>query len=78
MKNLFSSPALQDFQKFITKQLDYLLNEQKHQRGDLAQILRLLHKKESYYNPSRISTLDEYETSHQTDSEEQFDEKEPD
>ncbi len=53
MKNIFSSPALQDFQKFIIKQLDYLLNEQKHQRADLAQILRLLHKQKNTDNAQK-------------------------
>ena len=71
MKNLFSSPALQDFQKFVIKHLDYLLDEQKHQRSDLAQILRLLHKKESYYDPTKTTMDDFDETSSQTDSDEQ-------
>jgi len=45
MKNLFSSPTqAPDLQKFIIKQLDQLLNEQREQRSDLAQILRILHK----------------------------------
>ena len=42
MKNLFSSPRISmDLQKFIIKQLDYLLNEQRKQRADLATLLRI-------------------------------------
>ena len=54
------------------KQLDYLLNEQRAQRSDLADLLRLANRKYSYYDkPTVTKTLDEYETSPQTDSDEQ-------
>ena len=56
----------------IMKQLDYLLNEQRAQRSDLADLLRLANRKYSYYDkPTVTKTLDEYETSPQTDSDEQ-------
>ncbi len=41
MKNLFSSPADAGLIK-IYSNLDMLLNEQRKQRADLAQILRML------------------------------------
>ncbi len=55
----------------LMKQLDYLLNEQRAQRADLAQLLRLANRKAAYYTIPEVTTLDEYETSPQTDSDEQ-------
>ncbi len=50
------------------KQLDYLLNEQRLQRMDLAQLLRLANRKASYYT----KPLEDYgETSPQTEQDEQ-------
>ncbi len=68
-----SKSTTADFYSLIIKNLDYLLNEQKAQRADLAELLRYAHKKYTYYERPQ-KTLEEYETSHQTDDED----KEPD
>ncbi len=44
MINLFSSPIISDLQKFLITQVDTLLNEQRHQRADLATLLRLVNR----------------------------------
>ncbi len=50
MKNfIFKSP--QDFHKIVFNKLDMLLAEQRHQRVDLAHIIRQLH---SYINDSKL------------------------
>ncbi len=57
-----------DFYSSIMKQLDYLLNEQRLQRQDLAELLRLAHTKATYYT----KPLEDYgSTSPQTDQDEQ-------
>ncbi len=68
MKNLFSSPRFRlDFQKFVIKQLDALLNEQRLQRADLAQLLRMTGKLQS--NKDLQKQVDDfYKTSPQTDT----------
>ncbi len=71
MKNLFSSPAKsQDLQKFVIKQLDFLLTEQRAQRVDLASLLRLMNRID--HNLNLQKQVDEYfdkdETSPQTES----------
>ncbi len=72
MKNfIFKSP--QDFHKIVFNKLDMLLAEQRHQRSDLAILLR---KQQHIYNALALQKqVDEYfeddETSPQTDSEEQ-------
>ncbi len=43
MKNLFSSPASTGLIK-IYSNIDLLLNEQRKQRADLAQVLRMLNQ----------------------------------
>ncbi len=66
MKNLFSSPTGEsDFQKFIIKQLDTLLNEQRKQRMDLAQLLRLTNRN---INDTQLQhKVDEYYEDAETD-----------
>ncbi len=70
MKNfIFKSP--QDFHKIVFNKLDMLLAEQRHQRSDLALIIR---KQEVIYNALALQKqVDEYfeddETSPQTDPE---------
>ncbi len=75
MKNfIFKSEA--DFHKIVFNKLDMLLAEQRHQRVDLAHIIRQLH---SFINDAKLQKqVDTYfedddpgETSPQTDSEEQ-------
>ncbi len=66
-----SSSEDKDFYLIINKQLDYLLNEQKAQRMDLAELKRLAYRKYEYYSPPRQTTLETEETSPQTESEEQ-------
>ncbi len=74
MKNfIFKSP--QDFHKIVFNKLDMLLAKQRHQRVDLAHIIRQLH---SFINDAKLQKqVDTYfedddpgeqETSHQTDS----------
>ncbi len=72
MKIKFKSSRLPDFYLIINKQLDHILNEQRAQRLDLAQLLRLANTKYSYYQVKpKENTLDDYETSPQTDTGEQ-------
>ncbi len=54
-----------DFYLKIMKQLDFLLTEQRAQREDLAQLLRLANRKASYYDKPKDTTLEEYDTSPQ-------------
>ncbi len=78
MKNLFLSPkGTSDFQK-IFQSFDYLLNEQRHQRADLATIKRTLDYIIKIMNHQ--DTMDFFskkygenlnETSHQTELDEQ-------
>ncbi len=64
MKFIHSSPP--DLRINIIKQLDYLLNEQRAQRGDLANILRQLNFVKN--NVVLQKQVDEfYETSPQTE-----------
>ncbi len=59
MKNLFSSPNTHsDLQKFVIKQLDYLLTEQRAQRVDLASLLRLMNR--INHNLELQKQVDEY------------------
>lgn len=77
MKNLFLSPKTSDFQK-IFQYTDMLLNEQRNQRSDLAQIKRTLdyiikimnHQDTmDFFSKKYGEKLDE--TSHQTELDEQ-------
>ncbi len=69
MKNfIFKSEA--DFHKILFNQLKIILNEQKHQRMDLADIKRVLHMIRTD-SATQKQVEDFYETSPQTDSEEQ-------
>ncbi len=70
MKNfIFKSP--QDFHKIVFNKLDMLLAEQRHQRSDLAILLRLI--QELINNTNLQKQVDEYfeddETSPQTEPE---------
>ncbi len=70
MKNfIFKSEA--DFHKIVFNKLDMLLAEQRHQRSDLALLIRLVNK--MITNGNLQKQVDEYfdndETSPQTDSE---------
>ncbi len=70
MKNfIFKSEA--DFHKIVFNKLEVLLNEQKHQRMDLAGIKRSLF--EILHDKNLQKQVDEYfeETPPQTDQEEQ-------
>ncbi len=66
----FKSPK--DFYSLTIKQLEYLLEEQRRQRSDLAELLSLAHRKLGYYKEDN-TTLDEYETPPQTDSNDKSD-----
>ncbi len=83
MKNLFLSPkGTSDFQKMF-QSLDYILNEQRHQRSDLAHIKRTLdyiikimnHQDTmDYFSKKYGENLEDDSirvTSHQTDLDEQ-------
>ncbi len=61
MFNKFKSSDFtpEDFHLSIMKRLDYLLNEQRAQRIDLASLLRLANMKYSYYKPTRQTTLED-------------------
>ncbi len=76
MKNfIFKSP--QDFHKIIFNKLEVILAEQRKQRMDLAEILRLLmrdkiddnlqHQVDKYFDEDQEPEIDESETSPQTD-----------
>ncbi len=74
MKNLFLSPkGTSDFTK-IFQSLDYILNEQRAQRSDLAQIRRTLDyiiKLINHQDTIEFFRKDDMSTSHQTDLDEQ-------
>ncbi len=74
MKNLFLSPkGTSDFTK-IFQSLDYILNEQRAQRSDLAQIRRTLDyiiKLMNHQDTIEFFRKDDMSTSHQTDLDEQ-------
>ncbi len=73
MKNLFLSPkGTSDFTK-IFQSLDFILNEQRAQRSDLAQIRRTLDYiiKVMNHQDTRMYYSKDDETSHQTDLDEQ-------
>ncbi len=76
MKNfIFKSPP--DFHKIIFNKLEVILAEQRKQRMDLAEILRLLmrdkiddnlqHQVDKYFDEDQEPEIDESETSPQTD-----------
>ncbi len=72
MKN-FIFKSQQDFHKIVFKQLETVLAEQRHQRRDLADVLRML---QLLINDKNLQTqVDQYfendETSPQTDQAEQ-------
>lgn len=63
MKNIFSSPP--DLQN-ISHNVEIILNEQRHQRGDMATINRKLQKLLNILLEQQ--TMDFYKTSPQTES----------
>ncbi len=65
----FKSPK--DFYSLTNKMLQSIINEQIQQRMDLAVLIRLAQRKAGYYTDQRKTTLDEYETSPQTERDEQ-------
>ncbi len=72
-ENMFTSfKSPKDFYSLTIKQLEYLLEEQRRQRSDLAELLSLAHRKLGYYKEDN-TTLDEYETPPQTDSNDKSD-----